>query len=88
MDLRATKMQLRDDLSNYATRADYQNMADTFKHYTLATQFDSFKAESEVRQTRAEEYLQENYFNKAAIEGLLKSLEEQVQIEYFTLREF
>ncbi len=41
----------------------------------------------QVKEERAEAFLIENYFNKAAIEGLMATMSEDVSREYYTIRD-
>lgn len=56
--------------------------------FTPLSRFVQYTNETEEKFNDADEFLVHNYFNKTAVEGLLKSQEEVISMEYTTKSSF
>lgn len=54
----------------------------------LTSELEDYIKVSKKRMNEADEFLQQNYFNKATVDGLMKDMEQQVASHYFSLHDY
>lgn len=85
MGHRPTQDTMNDLLMNFTTRKEHDDLWDQLKtQYTTLSKFQQFEAEMEEKITDADEFLVHNYYNKGAVEGLVKSIQEVASMEFTT----
>ena len=75
-------------MAAYATKVELQDLAQRVDLCALTEELEDYIKASRKRMNEADEFLQENYFNKTAVDGLMKDLEQQVALSYFSMRDY